>query len=272
MPAGPRQMPARLNPGAFTLVELLVVIAIVALLVAVLLPSLSAARSQARQLTCLANLRSTNTAMLGYSIDNKLAGAPHSYRSIDGNGPHFASGSANKTTGDSDNWSGIAPALRKNHGIFQGIRSYLNYETTPATSTIYYQSKGCPDYTRSVASNGANRYAFFANHWILGLVGTAETDDWFRLSSNAISNPAAMMLMMESSYQGSNSDTGFGSMVRRTMLGETTSNDVYTARHRSEGLNTAFIDGHAEFRKHQWGANAFVTPIIYSPRAAILPY
>jgi prepilin-type N-terminal cleavage/methylation domain-containing protein/prepilin-type processing-associated H-X9-DG protein len=62
----------RLNPKSrvFTLIELLVVVAIIAVLVAILLPSLNKARDSARQVTCLANLKSLGTAMGLYLNDN----------------------------------------------------------------------------------------------------------------------------------------------------------------------------------------------------------
>ncbi len=50
----------------FTLIEVLVVVAIIALLVAILLPSLSAARSNARRGVCANNLHQAGIAMLGY--------------------------------------------------------------------------------------------------------------------------------------------------------------------------------------------------------------
>ena len=55
---------------AFTLIELLVVVAIVAVLVAILLPALSAARDQARIVTCGSNLRSILTSFIIYAMEN----------------------------------------------------------------------------------------------------------------------------------------------------------------------------------------------------------
>jgi prepilin-type N-terminal cleavage/methylation domain-containing protein/prepilin-type processing-associated H-X9-DG protein len=53
---------------AFTLIELLVVVAIISLLVSILLPSLSAARENARRLKCSTNLRSIGQASQIYLI------------------------------------------------------------------------------------------------------------------------------------------------------------------------------------------------------------
>ncbi len=55
---------------AFTLIELLVVIAIIAVLMAILMPSLRAAKDQARRIHCVSNLKTLSLAWFIYKDEN----------------------------------------------------------------------------------------------------------------------------------------------------------------------------------------------------------
>ena len=61
---------ARTRSGGFTLIELLVVISIIALLIGILLPAIGAARTVARSMGCLSNMRQMGLMENMYANDN----------------------------------------------------------------------------------------------------------------------------------------------------------------------------------------------------------
>ena len=63
----------------FTLIELLVVVAIISVLIAILLPSLGAARNQAKQTRCLSNLHGIGEAFAAYSADYQQTIMPYAW-------------------------------------------------------------------------------------------------------------------------------------------------------------------------------------------------
>jgi prepilin-type N-terminal cleavage/methylation domain-containing protein/prepilin-type processing-associated H-X9-DG protein len=79
----PRTFRTRGRSRAFTLIELLIVVGVMAILLALLLPSLAAARGQARRVKCACNLRQLVTALQMYANEHRSRMMPLAYTDTD---------------------------------------------------------------------------------------------------------------------------------------------------------------------------------------------
>lgn len=112
----------------FTLIELLVVVSIIALLISILLPSLQAAREQAKLTVCQANLSSIGKVLMTYLLD--LNALPI-YTTQDANGNTI--GWATWTSGG---WSG------KNRAQWEAAGPHANVQTSERPLTVYALAGG----------------------------------------------------------------------------------------------------------------------------------
>lgn len=143
----------------FTLIELLVVVAIVAMLLSILLPSLSAARAQARQVVCGSNLRQLGHAFHMYASEHNGRAMPLAYTDpeIIGMGPPIYWWGTSDTDGVDHTRGFVWPYLQSDlraFGVYecpdQPWGSYTPQGATQQSVTSTYGYNGyflCPPHT-----------------------------------------------------------------------------------------------------------------------------
>ncbi len=219
---------------AFTLVELLVVIAVISALLALLLPSLQAARDQARKLQCANTLRTLTTTILYYGNDHKLFGPPHEPTATTESGLF--------------NWL-VGSDAQDSFPEFKGLDPYFSFRTsrTSADRTynskkFYWSARGCPDSPYQV-----NSPCFTPNDRILNLRSSI---NWKRLDSILL--PSNTLLATEINNRQGMPD------FRTTITTDITSIAyLVNLRHRRGGINIGFVDGHVDFRLYNWNNYRF---------------
>ena len=224
----------------FTLIELLVVIAIIALLMGILMPALQRVRKQARTVYCLSSLKQIGVAMTAYVFDNEDT---------------------------------IPRALDHEVKWLLVFMPYLGTEYSHATDYREVDIYQCPSFPRNgVGANGHSNAEqtvdYVVNAWDMKDPGSSngnqqdeptkinnvkspalriyladnEAGEWRpvvrdRYELNDMSRFNLVDVWSNTHMAASDQTVGTGNQHRR----------VAQSRHRGDGCNNLFFDGHAEW-------------------------
>lgn len=206
-----------MNRRGFTLIELLVVIAIIAILAAILFPVFAKAREKARQASCLSNVKQISLGMLQYIQD------------YDERFPYYASGS-----GTVDPW------------IFwpHQLQPYIkNWQVYLCPSGIAYGTTTYHGTTYPIQPNYAIVNALWTNASPVSLA--------------SVQSPSTKWLLADSNHPALGDIRGYltASQCGQWTCGKTVATTMQWLVPHNEGINLAFIDGHAKWSNGNaaWG-------------------
>lgn len=204
---------------AFTLVELLVVIGIIAILIAVLMPALSRARYSANNVVCASNLRQNATAVIMYTSEHK---------------GYYPMG--NSWTYSTNLWESLNAYIKNG---FVRLPSNEPHWSEVAKCPLELNREKFSYGTVAGFEPGASAFGLFED----GHGYYAEGDINRRRKFGAVRNPTTKFMM------GDISMTFNSGYIIEYPQGTVAVMIDGVKRHRGEGANVAFADGHVEFLK-----------------------
>ncbi|MGA2685072.1 MAG: prepilin-type N-terminal cleavage/methylation domain-containing protein [Verrucomicrobiota bacterium] len=226
----------RHNEAAFTLIELLVVIAIIAILAAMLLPALAAAKSKAKQMQCLNNLRQLNLCGILYAGDNNETFAE--------NNPISGASSNSWIQGDmSDNpgvYGQVTPGVLDStnvicdeSGAFWPYNKSLGIYHCPADPST---TGGLPR-VRSYSMNGwiGTTHAYSG---IFGVTGATFFQDF--LKDTSVKAPSRTWYLIDEHEKSINDGFFWVDMTSTRPFAD------FPATRHNRGYGLSFVDGHSE--------------------------
>lgn len=252
------------NSRAFTLIELLVVIAIIAILAAILFPVFAQARENARQTSCLSNMKQIGTGLLMYVQDFDET-YPFSYLYL---GSYDATNCQCSTNDPYYHWSYALNAYTKNDQIWK------------CPSSVFYQTPA--NTGPAIFDQQVPELSYISNEALIPrqkLPGQSATyvRPYHGVALAEIRAPANVIAIMENQQlKKSSSDHrpahGFlpvepykGGVIRRATVEDVfgaggnpdkanpvsgaTRIEYIDVRRHNGGSNYSFADGHAKWRK-----------------------
>ncbi len=234
-----RSQTRRATASAFTLIELLVVVAIISLLISILLPSLSAAKSQARTRVCQSNMRQLAIGWSSYA--NEWRGClPGSSIDFIGTNSRTAVrldwlGTYNGGGGDDPNYvpshGTIYPYMSNSTAVYKCPEDAIDSQAISETGQL--KPKSLYSYTSAPLITGAPMEALRATRWVDRF---STFTDYHQASS--FSQPWLLEEEDESEYLVFVADSAWSNT------------DIITNRHKGKG-GVALMDGSVMMHEFQ---------------------